>query len=184
MVNQKAFTLIEVLISITLLTVIVLFLYQSLDITQKSNKFFYDKLELKTDDIYLKKIIFKDIIQSENKLSIISEDGEKKSIFSLKSSNTYHDTFYENITYLVSKENELLRIESKEKFNKEKLNDDFFYKAYVDVVAVNVFKFKVIKKAKDQYAVYLEFKNDSEYNNDDDSKNTRDMIIVIKSMKE
>ena len=61
---KKAFTLLEVLISITIFSIIIIFLYQSLEITQKSNNFYSDKLELKQDDNSLKKMFFLDFIHT------------------------------------------------------------------------------------------------------------------------
>ncbi len=168
---KKSFTLIEVLISIVLLLIIVVFLYQSLDISQKSNKFFNQKLVEQITKTDMKKIFFKDIVHSYETDNKISEDRKKKAIFSLKSSNTYHNAFYVNITYLVSKNDNLLRIESLNKFDKYKLNDDFFDKAFVDTIASQVEKFKVIKKDKKKYAIYLKFKDES------------DMMFVFKSMR-
>ncbi len=168
---KKSFTLIEVLISIVLLLIIVVFLYQSLDISEKSNKFFNQKLVEQTNKTKIKDIFFKDIVHSYAIKNSISEYKNNKILFYLKSSNTYHNAFYENITYFVSKENNLLRIESLKKFNIRKLNDDFFDKAFVDIIAKNVKQFKVINKNKKQYAIYLEFKDES------------DIMFVFKSMR-
>ncbi len=168
--KKQSFTLIEVLISIALLSIIVIFLYQTLDISQKSNKFFHTKLVELTDKTSIKKILFNDIIYSYKINTPIPEDKNKNMIFSLITSNTYHNAFYTNTTYLVSKKNNLLRIESKNTFDKNKLYE-FFDTAYIDTIASNVDKFKVIKKIDKQYAIYLEFKDES------------DMMFVLKSMR-
>jgi len=167
---KKAFTLIEVVISIVLLMIIVVFLYQSLDITEKSNKFFKQKLVEKIDTNDLKKIFFKDIVYSY-KSNSLKDDNNKNTIFSLETSNTYHNAFYENITYFVSKKNNLIRIESKDLFDKNKLNDEFFDNVYIDIIALDIKKFKVLKKENNQYAVYLKF-NDN-----------RDTMFIVKSMR-
>lgn len=171
MSNKKAFTLIEILISIVLLVIIVLFLYQALDLSTKSNKFFSQKLLIQEDKTKLKKIFFSDIVHCYSKKTKISEDRDEKTIFQLKSTNTYHDSFYNHITYFISKEDNLIRCESKKIFNKEKLFDDFFDKAYIDIIATNVKNFKVIQKDKKQHAIYLKFKDES------------DMMFVFKSMR-
>ena len=59
---KKSFTLVEVIISITLFAIIVLFLYETLDGTKKSNQFFNDKLVQKQDTNSIKKILFMDFI--------------------------------------------------------------------------------------------------------------------------
>ena len=169
MANKKAFTLIEILVSISLFMIIVLFLYQSLDVTKQSNQFFSDKVVEQNNKVNLKEILFKDIVHSYS--GSISEDRDKRTIFQINTSNTYHNSFYQNVTYLVSKEDNLLRIESKNKFNKDKLNDDFFDKAYVDTVYSKVKKFKVTKKDKDKYAMYIKFADET------------DIMVIFKSMR-
>ncbi len=166
--NKKSFTLLEVLISISLFIIIVIFLYKTLDIGEKSNKFFYQKLEEQITKADIKEIFFKDILSSYEKDIDIKKENM---IFSFKSSNTYHNAFYKNITYLVSKKNNLIRIESQKVFNKDKLYDKFFSKAFIDIIANDVMKFKVIKKDKKEYAIYLKFKDES------------DMMFVLKSMR-
>ena len=156
---KKAFTLIEVMISIVLLMIIIAFLYQSLDITEKSNKFFKEKLVKKREINNIKNIFFKDIINSFEVKSL-TEDKNKNTIISLKTSNTYHDAFYQNVTYLISKNNNLIRIESKELFDKRKLYDKFFKSAYIDIITSNIEKFKIINKSKKKYVIYLKFKDD------------------------
>jgi len=156
---KKAFTLIEVMISIVLLMIIIAFLYQSLDITEKSNKFFKEKLVKKREINNIKNIFFKDIINSFEVKSL-TEDKNKNTIISLKTSNTYHDAFYQNVTYLISKNNNLIRIESKELFDKRKLYDKFFKSAYIDIITSNIEKFKIINKSKKEYVIYLKFKDD------------------------
>lgn len=169
--KKKAFTLIEVLISITLLIIIVLFLYQALDITTKSNKFFSNKLSIQTDRIRLKDIFVMDIIHSgANMIENITENRDKNTILSLKSTNTYHHSSYNNITYLISREDNLIRIENKIKFTKGKVDYDFFNQAYIDILASNIDKFKVAYKNK-KYSIYIKFKDES------------DMMFVVKSMR-
>ena len=169
--QKKSFTLMEILISITLFVVIILFLYESLNINEKSNQFFHKKLVEKVEKVEIKKIFFKDIINSISLKNSIVTNIDKEVIFSLYSSNSYHNAFYKNITYFISKENNLLRIESLKKFNKNKMDETFFRKSYIDTIAFDVKKFKVIKKDKHQYIIYLKFKDES------------DMMFTFKSMR-
>jgi len=168
--KKSAFTLIEILISIVLLVIIVIFLYQALDITTKSNKFFSQKLVLLKDKIKIKKIFFADVIYSESNAIKITPNKDNNSILQFKTSNTYHNSFYNHITYFISKESNLIRIESKIKFNTNKLYDDFFDTAYIDIIASNINKFKVIKKTEQQYSIYIIYKDKSK------------MLFTVKSM--
>jgi len=147
---KKAFTLLEVLISITLFSIIVIFLFQSLDISQKSNNFYSNQLELKQNDNSLKKMFFLDFVHNDSNITA-PFDSENNSILTFKSSNTYHNPFYNYITYFVSKESNLIRIESKEKFENNKLSDMFFDTCYIDIVAKDIIKFKLDKKKKSIY---------------------------------
>lgn len=157
--NKRAFTLVEMMISITIFSIVIIFLYQALDITKKSNKFYtkqLEKLESKSD---IKKLIFEDIINSEgNTTKGISEDKNGNQIFKFKTSNIFHNPFYTNVTYLLSKEDNLLRIESKDIFDKNKMHS-FIDNTYIDIVENNVTKFKISKNKKDKksYAVYIEY---------------------------
>jgi hypothetical protein len=167
--NKKSFTLVEVLISIVLLSIIVIFLYQTLDMNEKSNKFFHLKLSIKKNKIKIKKLIFYDIIYS--KTVEISEDKNNNTILKLYTTNTYHNSFFLNTAYLLSKENNLLRIESKRVFNSKKIDDDFFEYAYIDNIASNVLQFKIIQRDKKEYSIYMKFKDGS------------DMMFTFKSIR-
>ena len=168
--NKKSFTLIEILISIVLLSIIVIFLYQTLDMSEKSNKFFHSKLSIKQNKTKIKKLIFYDIIYA--KTIVMIEDKNRNTILKINTSNTYHNSFFLNTTYLLSKENNLLRIESKKVFDSKKLHDDFFEYAYIDNIASNVLQFKTIQKNKKEYTIYIKFKDES------------DMMLTFKAIRQ
>jgi prepilin-type N-terminal cleavage/methylation domain-containing protein len=142
---KKSFTLIEVLISITLLSIITIFLYNTLDLSQKSNKFYSNKLDKYSKKSNIKKLFYEDILNCNKKNIKIYEDRNKNSIISFKTSNTFHNPFYNNVTYILSKEKELLRIQSMNIYNKKKLIK-FKYEdnKYIDIVQNNIKIFKVI----------------------------------------
>lgn len=143
--NKKAFTLVEILISITLFSIIVLFLYQTLDMTKKTNSFYSEKLTQLEENNRIKKIFFLDFIYKKDVDIVIDRDREQNSLLHFSSSNTYHNPFFTNITYMVSREKNLLRIESKEKFDKRLLNDKFFENSFIDIMYSDVEKFEVVK---------------------------------------
>lgn len=148
---KKGFTLFEVMISISLFMIIIIFLYQTLDMTEKSNKFFSKKLEISKNDNNLKKMFILDIMNKEKpiKSNNILADKNDNSIFIFTTNNIYHNPFYTNITYLLSKKKNLIRIESKNKFNIKKIEDSFFDNCYIDIIDNNITKFKIkIQKNK------------------------------------
>ncbi|MEA3513303.1 MAG: prepilin-type N-terminal cleavage/methylation domain-containing protein [Campylobacterota bacterium] len=152
---KKAFTLVEILISISLFSIIIIFLYQSLDMTQKSNDFFSEKLEVKLESQNIKKILFMDMINKKDKINLDSSD--EFAILQITTNNYYHNPFYENITYLVTKEKNLVRLESKEKFNKAKLDDEFFDNTYIDILQkdIKVFKIAYDEKDEEKLSIYI-----------------------------
>jgi len=159
---KKAFTLVEVLISVALFSIVIIFLYKSLDITKSSNKFYEEKLDIQKEKNLLRRIIFEDIIEAEAVSPIPTNvfDRNKNAIIAFKSSNMYHNLFFTNITYFLSGDNNLVRIESKKKFDHKKITDDFFEYAYIDIIASEVEKFKIsnIKGNDKAYSIYIKSK--------------------------
>jgi len=160
--NKRAFSLIEILISISLFSLILIFLYETLDMTTKSNQFYSKKLEMKQNKNHLKSIIFSDLINIKNTNTkyIAITDRRKNSILNFKTQNTYHNPFYNNITYLVTKNKNFVRIESKNKFDIKKLDDEFFKYTYIDILSTNVSKLK-IKQEDKKFYFYIEYKDKS-----------------------
>jgi prepilin-type N-terminal cleavage/methylation domain-containing protein len=158
--DKKSFTLIEMLISISLFGIIIVFLYDTLELSQKSNQFFTEKIELSQKEINIKKVLFNDIINAS--IINIFEDKNKNFIITMKSKNIYHKAFYNYITYIVSKKNNLLRIEHKHKYNKGKNSlrtDD----KYIDIVLKDIEIFKVIKNTKEIIIAFKTKNKDTTY---------------------
>jgi prepilin-type N-terminal cleavage/methylation domain-containing protein len=164
---KKGFTLIEVLLSVSLIAIVIVFLYQTLDVTKGTNKFYKEKLDgLKTQN-NIKLLMFEDMINKEGNSSSVQvkNDRNDNTILQFQSSNTFHNPFSNNITYLVTKENNLVRCESKEIFDTKKVYkflDDSF--AYIDIVDSNVTKFSVAqgKKDKKNYVIYIQYSDNRE----------------------
>lgn len=148
----------EILIAISLFSIIVLFLYQTLDMTNKTNNFYSKKLDEKKEQNYIKQILFLDLLNKTDATSTIKKDRNGNSIFAFKSENTYHNPFYENITYFVTRENNLIRIESLIAFNKDKIDDNFLDNAYIDILYKDIEKFKLVDNKK-KIAFYIQKKN-------------------------
>jgi prepilin-type N-terminal cleavage/methylation domain-containing protein len=155
---KKSFTLIEVMISIVLFSIIILFLYQTLDITKKTNQFYSKKLEIKQDENRLKRLFFDDFINKQNNNIKILKDQRDNNILSLSTSNTYHNPFFTNITYLLSKDGKLIRIESLKPFDINKLDYGFFDMAFIDIIYKDIKMIKV-KKIDNDILFYLKLNN-------------------------
>ncbi len=164
---KKAFTLLEVMISITIFMIVLLFLYKALDQTKHSNKIFATKKEYIKDINYLSNVILEDVLERVKKdkdsekdksskkdknkdkiLKIESKfDKNKNSIVQFQTINTYHNIDFTYITYLVGANNKLVRIESKKKFTFEKAPYNFYEtsNSYIDILLDNIEYFEYNK---------------------------------------
>jgi prepilin-type N-terminal cleavage/methylation domain-containing protein len=161
-IKKGAFTIIEMMISIALFSIIMIFLYQALDMTKKSNNFYGKKLNQIEEKTNIKKLLFQDLINSDGNITIDTTKDDN-TILEFKTSNLYHNPFYTNVTYFVSKKHNLIRCESSDKFDKNKVYN-FTDDAYIDIVDKNVTKFKIsyLKKYPQNYILYIQYINKNE----------------------
>jgi len=108
--RRSAFTLIELLISITILSIIMVFLYQSYATLNKSNKIFKQELELIENLRLKRKMIFLDLSIAKQKINIKHESIDIDTLL-FQSSNSVHARFNPYIAYIVN-QNKLYRLES------------------------------------------------------------------------
>jgi len=142
--KKRAFTLVEMLISIVLFAVIVTFVYNSLDDTKQTNQFIKNKLTTINEYSRYKSIIMEDIIES-SKIEI-RYDSNGNSILYLTTTNSYHNLFFKNVVYFITGNNNLVRIESDKSFKNNLINDMKYIKDYyIDEILNNVEKFKIAK---------------------------------------
>lgn len=138
---KKAFTLLELIISITLFMIIVVFLYKTLDQTKYSNNLFFNKQEVLKQSNHLHNIFLEDIAEASN--ITISYDKNKNAIVKIVTDNSYHNAFFNHITYIVGATNKLLRIESMKSFNTELKDDDFYQNSFIDILLEDIEYFDV-----------------------------------------
>ncbi|MGK0256330.1 MAG: prepilin-type N-terminal cleavage/methylation domain-containing protein [Arcobacteraceae bacterium] len=138
---RKAFTLIEVIISISIFSVMLLAMYKTLNITKHSNAFLTDKLKYIDNVELVRKIIVEDVAESTS-LVEISDEKKKNSKVSFITNNSYHFKSSVSVSYFLSENNNLIRTEATTHYKKEKKD--------VDILMKNVEKFLVLKtKEKD-----------------------------------
>lgn len=157
--GKKSFTLLEVIISVTIFMIVLLFLYKTLDQTKHSNKLFENKQKIVKSINHLNTLILEDIAEKTNKLKITYTD-EKNTNIVFKSNNTFHNPYYVNIAYLVSSNDKLVRVESLNEFKFENTNYDFYDTAYVDILLEDIELFEVqnnvfIIKQKDKKKIVI-----------------------------
>ena len=169
---KKSFTLLELLISISIFSIIIVFLYKTLDQTKYSNVLFSKKQETLKQSNHLHNILLEDVTES-NSTPTVTPDKNKNSIVKINTSNTYHDAFFNNVTYLVGNTKKLLRIESEKVFTElEAKNIDFYKNAYIDVLLEDI--------------EYFELKNDGNNYNFVIKQKDKDRVIyntfIVKSV--
>lgn len=154
---KKAFTLLEVTISITLFMILVLFLYKALDQTKHTNDIFEKKKEVVKEANSINKILLEDIAEIKSPIKIVFDD-DKNSIVRFKSNNTYHNGFLNNITYLISSNSKLVRIESSDEFKMQNSLLDFYENAYIDILLEDI-EFFEVKETKNEVLFIIKQKN-------------------------
>jgi len=128
--RRHAFTLIEMMISITLFSVIMIFLYQSMATIDKSNRFYGDKLERIETEETLLKTLFLDLSLSLSNSGEIQGINKDEDMLFLQTSHVLHTHVMPYVVYFV-KEKHLYRVESAKKLsypfesNINALIDDF-----------------------------------------------------------
>lgn len=111
---KRAFTLIEMLIAVALLSVITLFLYQTYASLQHSNRFYGEELSEASREQKLRKTIYLDLsLSMPGSVTLINID-KNADVLIMQSSHSVHRRIMPYVAYLV-KDDHLMRIESSEK---------------------------------------------------------------------
>jgi len=154
---KKSFTLLELIISITLFMIIVVFLYKTLDQTKHSNNLFSNKQEILKESNHLHNIFLEDIAEASN--ITVSYDKNKNVIVKINTYNTYHNAFFNNVTYLINSSKELIRIESKTVFEHlQPIEETFFNNTFIDVLLEDIEYFDV-ENSGNNYVFVIKQKN-------------------------
>lgn len=153
---KKSFTLLELIISITIFMIIIVFLYKVLDQTKFSNILLSQKEKALVKSNKLHNIFLEDILESSNIDIFITK--EKTAIIKIRTTNTYHNPFYNHVTYMIGSNNKLLRIESKDNFENEKTPLEFFENAYIDILLEDIELFE-LKNSDSSYVFLIKQKN-------------------------
>jgi len=139
--KRAGFTLIEMMISIVILSIIVLFLYQSYSSLNISNAFYKKRsLSIKSES-ELRKIIYMDFsLALKGSVNIINKE-KKVDILFMQSSHSLHRRFNPYIAYIV-KEKKLYRLESLVAFKEYPLgvDSDFVVEYIGEVKSFRVYK--------------------------------------------
>ena len=128
--RRKAFTLIEMMIAISLFSVIMIFLYQSMATIDKSNRFYGDKLQTIETKEALIKTLFLDLSLSLSNSGEINNINKNEDILFLQTTHVLHTHVMPYVVYFIQNKH-LYRVESASKLsypfesNINALIDDF-----------------------------------------------------------
>jgi len=157
-VARSGFTLIELMVSISILSIMMIFLYQSYSSINSSNKNLKNEIRVITDVQKLKKVIYLDFSLALHKsVKILNQDAKEDVLF-FQSSNSLHKRYEPYIAYIVKK-GRLYRLESLQEFKEYPLamNSEFDVDYLGDVNSFRVYKSTNDKK--ELYLVHIKFKN-------------------------
>ncbi|QOY53906.1 prepilin-type N-terminal cleavage/methylation domain-containing protein [Candidatus Sulfurimonas marisnigri] len=158
---RKAFTLIEMLISVTILSIMMVFLYKSYASLNSSNYFLKKELNIIKSQQLKKRVVFLDFsLALDKKVNIINQDSHVDVVF-MQSSNSLHRKYNPYVAYIV-KESKLYRLESLQEFKEYPLNQDSVFS--IDSLG-EVDSFRVYKSndnLKEAYLIHAEFKQGEE----------------------
>jgi len=149
--KRAGFTLIELMIAITILSIIMLFLYKSyatLNISNQNLKFESQSVEMIQK---IKKVIYLDYsLALGNSIVIVNREKNEDFVY-MQSTHSIHRRFNPYITYMI-KGNKLYRLESLKPFKEYRLVSDSDFD--VDFIA-DVKSFRVYKSTNTKINAYL-----------------------------
>ena len=114
---RKAFTLVEMLISVAILSILMLFIYKSYTTLNKSNALLSTKVSKQEQFQKIKLTLYLDLLNAKkNSLSILNQDKQNDVVF-LQTSHSLYKRFEPYVAY-ISKNHHLYRVESLQKFER------------------------------------------------------------------
>ncbi len=156
--KHSAFTLVEVLISITLLTFVLLALYKSTDLMRASNLQLFNHLQNSSTLSKGTSTLYKDLMYADHNITINTRDTFHQLIIEHTSHSLYGLSQAKVVWLVYKNENTLLRIEGGEYHIPLKDEE----RVEIDVIAKNLELFKVYRsKKKDKILAMIQIQGKS-----------------------
>ncbi len=162
---RKAFTLIEMLISVVILSIMMLFLYESYSSLNRSNVFYKEKAQNISQEQIKKRVMYLDFaLALSDSIKIINQDKHEDVVF-MQSANSIHRRHNPYVAYIVN-DHKLYRLESLNKILEYPLgNDDEFTADYMGEVE-DFRVYKTLNKVGDSipqiYLLNVNFKEEND----------------------
>ncbi len=157
---RKAFTLIELMVSISILSIIMIYLYKSYSSLNHSNLFYKKEVSSIKIAQLKKRVFYLDFsLALPNSVKIINQDKNEDIVF-LQSVNSMHRRYNPYITYIF-KDSKLYRLESLKVFKTYPLDSDAEFSAelFGDVDSFRIYK---SNKKDEAYLVHVDFKDEDD----------------------
>lgn len=156
---RKAFTLIELMISILILSILMIFLYKSYAGLNKSNKIFQSETEKLSRFELLKKTIYLDFILAQN-ITIKNQEKIEDLLF-LQTTHSIHNRINPYVAYII-KEKKLYRLESLKEIKEYPLvaESEFVVDELGKVKIFRVYQSK--ETSKNLYLIHIQFESGDE----------------------
>jgi prepilin-type N-terminal cleavage/methylation domain-containing protein len=145
---KKGFTLIEIIISIAILSIMIFYMYRSIGTLKMSNNLYEKHYNQDKINTMIHKTMFFDLAQSLS-ASVVNGKFDR---LDLQSVNSNFDIIYPYISYIV-KDKTLYRVESAKKIPSKIEYEDLRYLKY-EIVLKDIEKFRVFK-ASDSFLVVI-----------------------------
>jgi type II secretory pathway pseudopilin PulG len=152
---KKSFTLIELLISVTISALVLSLLFESIQVSKVSNETYQRAYIKKLEQSSLLTTINQDLLQADKK-SIKIYNSKEANMLSFRSKNSYKNYEYPYIYYIFSNK-KLLRAESKY----QKIDNKNILANDIDIIS-SIVEFKAYKDkntSKGHKAVLIYYKN-------------------------
>lgn len=162
--RRNAFTLIEMLISVTILSLMMIFLYKTYASINLSNEFYKKELNVLEGRQLKKKVIFLDLSLTLRESTKIENRDRNEDVVFIQTSNSLHNRFNPYVTYIVN-DSKLYRLESLVKLSypiSQDIEFDVDYFGEVDGFRLYKNDKKIKNKTSELFLVHIDFKKDED----------------------
>lgn len=162
--RRNAFTLMEMMVSIVIFSIMVLFLYKSYAQLHVTNNFFADKSQELGSYLKKKQTVYLDFTLAHyNSIKILNQNKEEDVVF-MQTNNSLYGRIHPYVAY-IKKDKELYRLESLRAFENYPLksDSDFFGESLGEVKGFRIYEQSGDKNNSiTSYVVHIDFVKEGE----------------------